>query len=149
VRRQRPRNYGFTLIEVMVATAVLGIAATALFSLLSRSLSNLKKIEDIHHYQLAAENTMNRVLLLSSLPPGGKIEGRVPNDDARWVVTVTPWIPDTLEKKPPEAVMKIDVEIQWAGRAGQRSLKLETVKGTAISYSNNDYQHAIESALPQ
>ena len=57
------KQHGFTLIEVMVAAAVLGIAATALFSLLSRSLSNIRTIEDLHHYQLAGEDVMNRVLL--------------------------------------------------------------------------------------
>ena len=140
---------GFTLMEVMVAAAVIGIAATGLFALLSRSLSNLRKIEDLHHYQLAGEEMMNRVLLLSSFPPGGRIEGNLQRLGARWVVTLTPWIPDKLENNIPEAVMKVDVEILWPGRSGERSLKLETVKATTLTYSNYDFQHAIEAALPE
>jgi len=50
MRNQR----GFTLIEVLVAAAVLGITATALFGLLSQSSFNLRKIEDLHRYELAA-----------------------------------------------------------------------------------------------
>lgn len=141
-------QHGFTLIEVMVAAAVLGIAVTALFSLFSSSLSNLRKIEDLHHYQLAGEEMMNRVLLLASLPPGGKIEGTLKKTNARWIVTISPWIPQKLVSNIPEAVMKIDVEILWPGLAGQRSVKLETVKATTLSYSNNDFQKAIENALP-
>ena len=132
----------------MVAAAVLGIAATALFSLLSRSLSNIRTIEDLHHYQLAGEDVMNRVLLLSALPPGGKIEGDVKNVKAHWVVTLSPWIPEKLENNTPEAVMKVNVEILWAGRSGQRSIKLEAVKATALSYKNDDFQKAIVDALP-
>jgi prepilin-type N-terminal cleavage/methylation domain-containing protein len=142
------RHRGFTLIEVMVAAALLGIAATALFSLLSGSLANLKRVQDIHHYQLACQEMMNRVLLLSSLPPGGKIEGDLKDSSGHWVVTVTPWIPAKLENNTPEAVMKIDVEVQWSGRAGQRGLKLETLKASSLNYNNYDFQKAIESALP-
>ena len=144
MRRQR----GFTLIEVIVAAAVLSIAATALFSLLSNSLSNLKKIEDVHHYQLAGEDLMNRVLLLSTLPASGTIEGKLTPLNARWVVTVTPWIPVKLDGNPAEAVMKVNVEVFWPGRASERSLKLEAIKATRVSYAGTDYQQAIENALP-
>ena len=89
-----------------------------------------------------------RVLLLSALPPGGRIEGDVKNVKAHWIVTLSPWIPEKLEDNIPEAVMKVNVEILWAGRAGQRSIKLETVKATALSYKNDDFQKAIEDALP-
>ena len=144
----KSRSHGFTLIEVMVATAVLGIAATALFSLLSSSLSNARKIQDLHHYQLAGEELMNRVLMLSSLPPGGRIEGDLQRIPGKWVVEFTPWIPQKLENNTPEAVMKIDVQVLWQGRAGQRSIRLETVKARAIDYRNNDFKRNIENALP-
>lgn len=139
---------GFTLIEVMVAAAVLGMAATALFALFSRSLTNLRAVKDLHHYQLAGEEIMNRVLLLGSLPPGGNVQGRIEKLGARWVVEVTPWIPKSLDGNPREAVMKIDVQILWPGRSGERSLKLETIKATTVSYGHDDFQNAIENALP-
>src|SRR5712691_13493706 len=97
---------GFTLIEVLVAAAVLGIAATALFALLSKSLFNLRKVEDLHRYELAAQDVMNRVLLLPSLSAPAVAEGAVDNLGARWTVRITPWAPATLEKKPAQAVVK-------------------------------------------
>ena len=141
-------NRGFTLIEVMVAAAVIGIAATALFALLSRSMVNVRKVQDLHHYQLAGEAVMNRVLLLSVLPPGGTIDGPVKGLDAHWAVKVTPWIPAVLEGNPGEAVMKIEVEILWPGKSGQRNVKLEAVKAAKLAYSDYDFQKAVENAIP-
>jgi general secretion pathway protein I len=142
------RQRGFTLVEVMVAAAVLGMAATALFGLFSRSLTNLRTIHDLRQYHLAGEEIMNRVLLQTSLPPEAEAEGRIERLNARWVVGITPWYPLNLNGQPREAVMKIDVQIVWPGRSAERSVKLETIKGSVISYSNNDFQLAIETALP-
>ena len=139
---------GFTLIEVMVAAAVLGIAATAIFGLLSRSLSNLRTIDDLHKYQLASEEIMNRVLLQTSLPPEADVEGRIERLNARWNVKVSPWIPNNLDEHPREAVMKVDIQVLWQGRSAERSVKLETIKGTVVSYTHDDFKNAIETALP-
>ena len=40
------------------------------------------------------------------------------------------------------------VEVRWPARFSERSVKLETIKASVISYSNDDFQHAIETALP-
>jgi general secretion pathway protein I len=140
---------GFTLIEVIVAVAVIGLAATALFSLLSTSLFNLRKVEDLHHLQLAGEDLMNRVLLLPALPAPALAQGRLDenNLDARWTVRVMPWIPERLEGNPANAVLKIDVELQWRGRSGERTMKLETVKPAAVAYGM-DLNAAIARIIP-
>src|SRR2546430_9160129 len=92
-------NHGFTLIEVLVAASVLGIVATALFGLLSTSLSNLHKVEELHHYELAAQDVMNRVLFLPTIPVPATVSGHVENSNARWALTVDLSTPATLENK--------------------------------------------------
>ncbi len=139
---------GFTLIEVMVAAAILGIAASALFGLLSKSLYNVRKIEDLHRYELAGEEVMNRALLVSPLPPAGRAEGTLKHVDANWVVNIRPWMPSDLKNKPGDAVMKIDVEVRWLASSGEKRLMLETIKPASISYADFDFQKAIESVFP-
>jgi prepilin-type N-terminal cleavage/methylation domain-containing protein len=139
---------GFTLIEVMVAAAVLGITATALFGLFSTSISNLRRVEDLHRYHLAGEAMMNRVMLLSTLPGTGEAEGRFDELNARWVVRIAPWLPETLEGKPADAVLKVDVEILWPGRAGERSIRLESIKPAQVDYSNIDFGGALARVFP-
>ena len=144
------RNHrGFTLIEVLVAAAVLGIAGTALFGLLSRSLYNLRKIEDLHRYELAAQGVMNQVLMLSTLPAEGKAEGALDDIGARWVVNVKPWAPPNLDGKPEQAILRVEVEVTWRGRSSQRSIDLETLKSVKVTYSDYDLQRAVENVFPR
>jgi len=142
-------NRGFTLIEVLVAAAVLGMAASALFGLFSRSLFNLRKIEDLHRYELAAQDVMNRVLFLPTLAAPAVAEGAIDNAGGRWTVKITPWAPASLEAKPGQAILKVDVIVSWPGRSSQHSIDVESLKVARVEYSNYDLRRAIETAYPQ
>src|ERR1051326_1703009 len=120
---------GFTLIEVLVAASVLGIVATALFGLLSTSLSNLHKVEELHQYELAAQDVMNRVLFLPALPVPAKAEGYLNNNSGgHWTVDITPWAPASIEKVTGPVVVKVHVLMSWPGRSSNRNFELETLK---------------------
>jgi prepilin-type N-terminal cleavage/methylation domain-containing protein len=143
-------SHGFTLIEVVVALLVLSLAATALFGLLSKSIFNLGKIEDVHRYQLAGEDVMKRVLFLSKLPASGHAEGDISELSAHWIVNVAPYAPKVLdESKPAEALMKVDVEMIYPGRSGDRRLRFETVKPSVVEYNDYDFPNALETAFPR
>lgn len=139
---------GFTLIEVLVAAAVLATTATALFGLFSSSLFNLRKVEDLHRYELAAQDVMNRVLLLSQLPPQGEAQGTLGKIGAEWKVTVNPWAPTNFDKKPDVAILKVNVDISWPGRLGRRSIEFEALKPVKVAYSNYDLRRALEDIIP-
>jgi prepilin-type N-terminal cleavage/methylation domain-containing protein len=140
---------GFTLIEVLVAASVLGITASALFGLLSSSLFNLRKVEDLHRYELVAEDVMNRVLLSSTLAAPATAQGSIDDRGGQWAVKVSPWAPSSLETKPEQAVLRIDVVVSWPGRSSQQSLKVESLKVSNVAYSNYDLQTAIDGAYPR
>jgi prepilin-type N-terminal cleavage/methylation domain-containing protein len=139
---------GFTLIEVIVAVAILGLTGSALFSLFGRSIDNIRRMDELHSYQLAGEEVMNRVLLLGSVPAGGEARGRLDAIDADWTVRILPWIPETLEGRPDQAIIRIEVEVAWDGRAGRRNLVLETVRPSSLSYDAVEFREAIDAVFP-
>jgi type II secretion system protein I len=141
------RESGFTLVEVLVAASVLAIVATALFGLLSRSLSNLRKVEELHQYELATQDVMNRILSLPALPASAAAEGSLNTAGGRWTVTIDPWAPPTLEKMPEQAVVRVHVVVTWPGQSSQRSVDVESLKVAKIQ--NYDLQSAIATIYPQ
>src|SRR5215831_10097812 len=110
-------NRGFTLIEVLVAVSVIAITATALFGLLSTSLSNLRKVEDLHRYELAAQDVMNRVLSLPDVPVPAMAQGTVENSSAQWTVSIDPWAPSKVDADTRQAIVKVRVVVTWPGRS--------------------------------
>ncbi len=143
------KEAGFTLIEVVVAVTILGLSSSALFGLLGSSANNLRKIEDLHRYQLAAAEVMNRVLLLPSLPGAGRAAGRLDHVDADWTLLVEPWIPSSLEGRPGSAIVRVEVEVLWDGRSGRRRVRLETVRSASMSYDSPDFARTIDDVFPR
>ena len=140
---------GFTLIEVVVAVAILGLSLSTLFGLFSTSVDNIRRIDKLHRYHLAAADVMNRVLLLPVLPADGQASGRLSQIDADWRVRVEPWIPESFDGRPAQAIVKIVAEIEFDGRSGRRNISLETVRPSPLTYTPQDFQRAIDDVFPE
>src|SRR5258705_7826348 len=56
------QNRGFTLLEILVATAVLGTAVAALFGLLSTSMGNVQRLKAPSQALLLGQSRMNELL---------------------------------------------------------------------------------------
>ena len=67
---------GFTLLEMLVATVIMGIAVVGLLSNLSTSLRNASRLTEYDRSALLARRTMDELLLDSRLPKDRPIEGR-------------------------------------------------------------------------
>ena len=87
---------GFTLLEVLIATAILGTAVAALFSLLSGSLSGARRLQAPEQVLTLARTQLNDLLASSErgraaspkLPLDQEVKGRW-SDDTRWEAEAT------------------------------------------------------------
>src|SRR3990172_490576 len=88
-RRNTPpywREKGFTLLEVLVATAILGTAVAALFGLLSGALGNLSRLQEHQQALLLGQSKLNE-LLVAGVEAGNGATVETPLDEkiqGRW-----------------------------------------------------------------
>ena len=126
---------GLTLLEVLVATAILGTAVAALFSLLSGSLSNARRLQAPEQVLLLARSQLNELLAQSErgravspvLPLDEEVRGRW-NEQIRWEALATR-VPSP-EPQPAGAPLLVRIEFDafWNSETGggEKQLSLET-----------------------
>jgi general secretion pathway protein I len=132
----RTRAHGFTLLEILVATAVMGTAVAALFSLLSGALGNASRLQAPSRALLLGQSRMNELLsagidtglgTLMAMPLDQKLQGRW-DDQYRWEAQATRWNapPDTAPGQP--VLVRIALDVFWKTQPGklEKKLSLET-----------------------
>jgi general secretion pathway protein I len=124
------KRRGFTLLEVMVATAIMGIAVVGLLSGISQSLRNADRVTDYDRAALLARSKMDDLLLNYQLPKGTVIADEFPRavlggKEGGWRARITPF--DFPPKPAPgtEIVERISMEIWWKTAPGERKFNLE------------------------
>jgi len=127
---RNPQSEGFTLLEVLVATAILGIAVAALMSGFSGSLRNMARAGDYERVLLLGREQLNRMLIEGPLE-AGSTRGRW-DDNTRWEAEVARWDPGGRADRPRDAqlppVAVIRLTVFWKASAGEKSVTLETAK---------------------
>ena len=73
---------GFTLLEVLVATVIMGVAVTGLIVGLSQSVKNASRLSEYDRAAMLARTKMNDLLLDADLPFDGTVEGVFPPDQS-------------------------------------------------------------------
>lgn len=127
---RNPRNPldsrdGFTLLEILVALAILATAVTIIFQLFSASLRNIAVSEDVVSATIRAEAKMREVLGSEELVENSWTE--TTTDGYTFVVNIK----ETLQEKTdslPVQVLQIDLAITWTKNSKERSLRLKTYK---------------------
>lgn len=133
-------NPGFTLLEVVVAVALLGIVLATAFELLAIGLRSVKTSGDYTQAVLLARRKLDE-LSLQELKPGtvdGVFPSTAPSTGSglrlrtggggyRWTAEIAPEGQDTEDL--PARLFTLRVKVFWTGRGGEKSLELVTLRG--------------------
>lgn len=137
------RRAGFTLLEVLVATVIMGVAVTALIVGLSQSVKNANRLADYDRAVMLARTRMNDLLLDVNLPFEGTVNGVFPADQAGgipsgWDASLKPY--DIPPNAGPGTVVlqQIALEIWWQpATGGRRRMHLESYRPARVPAVTN------------
>jgi prepilin-type N-terminal cleavage/methylation domain-containing protein len=123
IRIHSPR--GFTLLEVLVATAILGIAVAVVLQLFSANLRALALSEDYVSATKRAEAKMREILDDAALTETSFSE--TTTDGMRTDVSVTDALPERTETLPVK-LLEVSLTVHWTKGTKERSLTIRTMK---------------------
>lgn len=125
----RGRSKGFSLLEVLVAFAILALSLGALMNIFSGGLRNLGHGRDYTQAALEAQSRLARLGIIDPLVPGTR-NGTLPSGD-RWQTDITP-----VSTLPTGhfTLYRIRLQVSWGQEPHPRSLTLDTLRiGPATS----------------
>jgi general secretion pathway protein I len=115
---------GFSLLEVLVATLIMGVAVTGLVVGLSQTVKNASRLSEYDRAAILARTKMNDLLLDVTLPFDGAVAGTFDAEHG-WRAVLKPF------EAPPQAgpgsmiLQQIALQIWWQPESGdQRSMQL-------------------------
>jgi general secretion pathway protein I len=128
---------GFSLLEVLVATVVMGVAVTGLIVGLSQSVKNVSRLADYDRAAILARTKMNDLLLDVTLPFDGSVDGLFDRAQSAvpsgWRAVLKPF------DLPPGAgpgstiLQQVALQVWWQPPVGTRhSIQLEGYRRTII-----------------
>lgn len=101
---------GFTLLEVLMALAIIATAMVGLLSLHARNLQIVAYDQDLHRATWLAEQLMTRTLVEQPFPDPTEASGQFEDDPKfRWDVRVAAGPTPDLE----EEIREIHVRVYW------------------------------------
>ena len=128
---------GFTLLEMLVATAIMGIAVVALLANLSTSLRTAARMTEYDRAAVLAREKMDELLVNPRLPEftwlQGEFDPAVSGGVASgWRARLTPF------EAPPNAgpgtavLKRLELEVGWGPESSRRTLKLEAFRRAVL-----------------
>jgi general secretion pathway protein I len=118
---------GFSLLEVLVAFAILSITLGVLLQVFAGGLRNITLSEEYTYAVLHAESLLAAIGSEEPLAEGAE-EGEI-DGTYFWRLTVTPYLEEELEPDDLDVdAYRVEVEIYWGSDGRRRSIVLETLR---------------------
>ncbi len=128
------RNDGFTLLEIVVALAILGVTVSVVMQIFSEGLKNVRRIDLAHQAMNHAENVMNEILSDESIQGATSFSGDL-DEEFSYTAQVSDWEEpeqnlaiDIVE--PPVNLLSVSVDVHFKNDARgkfYRTVCLKTV----------------------
>lgn len=127
------KERGFTLLEVLVATLIMGLAVVGLLSSISTSLRHAARVTDYDRVTLLARAQMDMLLLNQRLPWFTVVEGSFDPAiagglDAGWRARVTPFEMPLSHGVGTSVLERIELEIWWKNGDERRTFTLDAFR---------------------
>jgi general secretion pathway protein I len=134
---------GFTLLEIVVAVAILGVGVSLAMQIFSGGLKNIHRISMAQTAMNHAENVMNEILsdqaIIGPVELSGELDG-----DFSYAVQVAPWTPPesglALPAMPPERqveILSVVVDIFFKGDARGKTYRAVCLKTVSPMFGLN------------
>ena len=125
------RQRGFTLIEILVSLAILGVGLTVILELFSGGLRSAKISEEYTRAMWYGKDKMEEMLATRDLSEG-VTEGNF-DDRFSWTSKVKKANPSLGQDEMAEVNLPIDlyqiiVKVTWSSGKGQKSLEIESLR---------------------
>lgn len=139
LRTHRRHQHGFTLLEILVATAIMGIAVAGVMSGLAAASRNASRITEYDRAAMLAQIKMDELLVDDRAPRNRPLIGIYTKQesggvDAGWQATISPFESrGGLGARPGEAVVdRVMLEIWWMDGVTRRTYTLEGYRNVLI-----------------
>ncbi len=127
---KRSRRGGFTLLEVLVATLIMGIAISGLLYALAGTLRNAGRLNQYDRSALLARQKMDELILNEHLPRHQLLQGgfdpvMAAGMQGGWRAQITPWEAPPGSGPGTPILDRVELEIWWMNGEQRRSMRLE------------------------
>lgn len=132
VKSMRSRGRGFTLLEVIIAFAVLALALTLLLGTLSGSAREVRASADAGRAAMHAQSLLDQVGVGEALRPGSR-DGEFEDGRYRWNLSIERYVDparrarDTLEPGAPQ-LMLLALHVEWGEGGPRERLDLQSLR---------------------
>ncbi len=123
---------GYTLLEIIVAFAVLGLALTLLLGTLSGSTRQVRWAADSGRAALHAQSLLDETGVGEVLKPGRRV-GEFEDGRYRWALEVAPYVdrsrppPRTVDAFAPQ-LMQLRLTVTWGEGGPRERLQLQSLR---------------------
>lgn len=121
------RQSGFTLVEILVALAILGLSGAVLFKVISDNLDRTRRTRD----DALAMSRVESLLTLATAGTPHAMHGTFP-DGFAWRIDVTPAL-DAAQRDWPVDAVHVAATVAWREEGLTRTRRLETLRVIARS----------------